>query len=208
MVARGCIKVTQRAIDGPHIYFVTTNVQDRQWFFITPERAETLGQAVQTCCRLKNFELLAYCILPNHVHLLVRKQTIDEVRFKNRGSQRRLGSLRCDTVGNETDATSNIPSNNALLFPHRRRPRRRCESDKQYALSELMHSIKGTFSHSLDLGKFWQHRSNFRIVDTDERLYNTVDYIVYNYKKMNLDDKYSKSPFIFVDQGQISRLFE
>lgn len=38
--------MTQRAKDGDYIYFVSANVQDRQWFFTTIETAETLGQAI------------------------------------------------------------------------------------------------------------------------------------------------------------------
>lgn len=73
--------MTQRAIDGDYTYFVTANVQDQRWFFTTQERAATLGQTIQTCCRLKNFELLAYCILPNHVHLLVSKRMLGSMRL-------------------------------------------------------------------------------------------------------------------------------
>lgn len=90
--------MTQRAIDGEYIYFVTANVQDRRWYFVTDERAGKLGQAIQTCCRMKAFDLLQYCILPNHMHLLVRKIPETEV-VGQKQAQRRLGSLRCGTGG-------------------------------------------------------------------------------------------------------------
>ncbi len=186
--------MTQRAIDGDYVYFVTTNVQDRRWFFVTPERAAVLGKTIQTCCRMKRFELLAYCILPNHVHLLVQKLSLGELY----SAQRTLGNARC--------ASSEI-SSVFFLFPHRRLPSRRPAPGKRYTLSDLMHSIKSTFSQHLHQGKFWQHRSNFRIIETDDRFYNTVNYIIYNYRKMNLPDFYGQSPFVFVDWGQIKKLW-
>lgn len=69
-----------------------------------------------------------------------------------------------------------------------------------------MRSIKGTFSRTLPKGKFWQHRSNFRIVETHSRLANTVDYIIHNYKKEALEDRYGQPPFVYVDWERIKKL--
>ena len=182
----------QRAIDGDYIYFVTFNVLNRRWFFMTSEKASLFGQAVVTCCRIKNFELLGYCILPNHVHLLVRKFNNDEM-----DSQRGLGSLRCDeeTLGNK----------NSYLYPQRRRPRRRSTEYSGYTLSHLMHSIKSTFSHALGHGRLWQHRSNFRIIESDAYLSNVVPYIRYNYRKMALPERFGQAPFVYLNDSAIER---
>lgn len=69
-----------------------------------------------------------------------------------------------------------------------------------------MHSIKSTFSHDLRSGKFWQHRSNFRIVETEEYLTNVVEYIGYNYQKMELPEHYGRPPFVVMIQTSIDRL--
>ncbi len=186
--------MTQRAIDGEYIYFVTTNVQDRRWFFVTPEKATQLGQTIRTCCRMKKFELLAYCILPNHIHLLVRKLPADEGLRGAPAAQRTLGSVRCET------------EDDAFLFSHRRLPSRR-SLEKRPTLSHLMHLIKSAFSQHLHHGKFWQHRSNFRIIETEEYLSNVVEYIQYNYQKMDLPEHYGEAPFVFVNQAAIDRAF-
>lgn len=174
---------------------MTANVQDRQWFFVTPKRAAVIGQTVQTCCQMKNFDLLAYCILPNHIHILVRKSSLQKP------SQRTRGRVRCGFwCGTENECPEDV-----FLYAHRRRPRRRCGHEHQYTLSNLMHSIKSTFSHSLHRGKFWQHRSNFRIVETEEYLSNAIEYIRFNYHKMNLHERYGKAPFVFIDWQAIER---
>jgi hypothetical protein len=182
--------MTQRAIDGDHLYFVTASVQNRQWFFVTKERAATLGQAIETCCRMKMFELLAYCILPNHIHLLVRKMP-----------QRTLERVRCeirDQIGSD-----------AYLFPHRRLSSRRSVNIIfRPTLSDLMKSIKGTFSRTLPKGTFWQHRSNFRIIETERYLSNVVDYVRWNYQKMNLPESYGQHPYVFIDHSRIHAMFE
>ena len=223
--------MTQRAIRGEYLYFVTANVQNRRWFFVTPERAEKLGQAIRTCSKLKQFDLLAYCILPNHVHLLVRKLSFEEVKQRLgdiTSSQRTLENMRCEELKNVvTDKHpspqrgsmspphhirdvlcgqkhGNIPAD-MFLFPHRRLSSRRYGLDEQHTLSDLMKSIKGTFSRTLPRGKFWQHRSFVRIVGAEGYLYNIVSYIQYNYRKMELNENYGRAPFVFVDWDVVQR---
>lgn len=225
--------MTQRAIDGNYIYFVTANVQDRRWFFASSERAAKLGQAIQTCCRLKHFHLLAYCILPNHIHVLVRKTEAKEVPEGTGLAQRTLESMRCEETAAFSPATTTDASaflfpqrtlerarceragrhadnafpSSQFLFPHRRLSSRRCGPSQRYTLSDLMKSIKGTFSRTLAKGKFWQHRSNFRIVEDESYFANVIEYIRFNYTKMNLPERYGEAPFVFIDQSAIDRVF-
>lgn len=185
--------MTQRAIDGDFIYFVTFNVHNRRWFFVDLERTENLGQAMQTCCQMKHFHLLAYCILPNHVHLLVKKggaikpdRTLERVRS---------ASVNLDLL--ET-GLSNQAKN--FLFAHRRLSSRRSfQAVDNFTLSDLMKSIKGTFSRTLPKGKFWHRRSFVRIVDNQEYFNNLINYIQYNYRKMNLDEEYGQPPFLYIN---------
>ncbi len=65
--------MTQRAIDGPYIYFVTTNTTFRLEVFGVPEYATIMGKLIQQTCIEFGFELFAYCIMPDHVHMLVKK---------------------------------------------------------------------------------------------------------------------------------------
>jgi REP element-mobilizing transposase RayT len=185
----------QRAIDGEYIYFVTANVKDRRWYFVNPERSMKLSQAIQTCCVMKRFELLAYCILPNHVHLLVRKMQVGEIN-----DQRMLGSMRW---GNEkTLVATQSHTDGVFLYPHRRLPSRR-SLEHRPTLSDLMHSIKSTFSQTLKQGPFWQHRSYVRTVEDENYLANLIEYMRFNYTKMKLPESYGKPPFVFIDDGAV-----
>ncbi|GEM_PF-1002121 len=220
------IRMSQRAINGEYVYFVTANVKDRRWYFVYPDRAEKLGQAIQTSCEMKRFELMGYCILPNHIHLLVRKMKVGEIN-----DQRTLGSMRWrkNESPRENSKANNVPPplerrlpsrrvqesmrwkvvvndgpTNRYLFPERRLPSRRA-LEKNHTLSDLMHSIKSTFSQTLRQGPFWQHRSNFRIVESEEYLANVVEYIRSNYTKMDLAEMYGRPPFVFINDDAISK---
>jgi len=69
-----------------------------------------------------------------------------------------------------------------------------------------MHSIKSTFSHSLDHGKFWHLRFYFHIVDSGRYLLNVLSYIEHNFRKMDLLEKYGQSPFVYFDHAAIEKL--
>lgn len=191
--------MTQRAIDGDYTYFVTANVQDRRWFFVMSEQAAVLGRTIQSCCKLKNFDLLAYCILPNHVHLLVRKTAPTNERAQRVLEKTRCGSgervLYQNNVGRPILRSSTPSPQSGLASPRVR-----------YTLSQLMQSIKGTYSWETTDETIWHPRFNFRIVETEERFYNTVNYIIHNYTKMNLHERFGGSPFVFVDWMRIKEL--
>lgn len=194
--------MTQRAINGDFIYFVTFNVQDRRWYFVTPERAEMLGQAIQTSCAMKKFTLFGYCILPNHVHMMMKPMLECPTT-----SQRTRGRVRCGQINNDCqhDMTYDGAS---FLYEQRRRPRRRLLSEPQtFTFSNLMHSIKSTFSHALGQGKFWQHRSNFRLITGQEDFNNKIRYLQYNYRKMELPETFGISPWVNIRWKTIGTFF-
>jgi putative transposase len=56
---------------GPHQYSLTFCVRDREPTFANPDvAATTLAQFRQTATE-QRFAVLAYCLMPDHVHLLV-----------------------------------------------------------------------------------------------------------------------------------------
>lgn len=169
------------AINEQAILFITANVKNRRWYFVTAKRAESLGQVIQTCCELKGFKLLAYCILPNHVHMLVKRRTLESVRPEIADNPR------------------------PFLIPDRRLSSRRSKS--QFSTSELLQSIKGTFSRSLPKGTFWQRRSYILHVESENYLDTLIDYIRFNYTKMNLPKRYGQAPFVCINERAIANLF-
>lgn len=75
-------------------------------------------------------------------------------------------------------------------------------------LSALMNTVKGRFSKLMSPGRFWQPRFNFRIIDNDDRFIHTVEYIQYNYRKMELSDTFGNWPWVWIDWQDIQRMFK
>jgi putative transposase len=74
---------------GLHRYFLTFCTLDRRALFVTHERVEiVLAQFLRSAAE-NDFRLVAYCIMPDHVHLLIEAQSeaSDGRRFINRAKQ-------------------------------------------------------------------------------------------------------------------------
>lgn len=55
------------------IYHVMTRGIDRQAIFRNPEDYEKFRQILKECKTISRYELYAYCLMPNHVHLLIHE---------------------------------------------------------------------------------------------------------------------------------------
>ena len=65
-------RMTQRYIhEADFPYFITTNTQGREWLFEDFLYAKLLNEVIFASCVLKRFTPMAFCIMPDHLHLLV-----------------------------------------------------------------------------------------------------------------------------------------
>lgn len=94
----------------------------------------------------------------------------------------------------------------ALSPPHRRLSSRR-SINPPHSLSNLLQSIKGTFSRSLPKGTFWQRRSYVLHVESENYLDTLIDYIRFNYTKMDLPEEYGHAPFVYFNNKNLRDLF-
>lgn len=57
----------------PHaIYFITLTIHARKPMFADPQSAQLLLDTLHAVKNIHSFDLLAYCILPDHLHLLLK----------------------------------------------------------------------------------------------------------------------------------------
>ena len=56
---------------GPHRYFLTFCTRDRQPLFRDPEAVAQVRDHFLRAAREAGFEVVAYCFMPDHLHLLV-----------------------------------------------------------------------------------------------------------------------------------------
>lgn len=168
--------MTQRIIHlYEYPYFISTVTAERRWLFCDSGMAQELHRAIITCCAIKGFDLISHGICPDHVYLMVWKT--DPTRVGEPALYYN-GHLR-------------------WLFPKAQRTFSNVRADR--TISDLMQSIKGTFSRSIHQGQIWQPRYNFRIIGSDERFFNTLQYIQFNYLKHDLPAKYGRPPYVFIN---------
>ncbi len=62
---------------GCRLYFVTICCEKRRKIFANPSNAITLLDDLKSVSQKNNFLLHAYCVMPDHVHILVEGQSIN-----------------------------------------------------------------------------------------------------------------------------------
>ncbi|MBE6931924.1 MAG: transposase [Ruminococcaceae bacterium] len=98
------------------IYHVMLRGNNRQQIFLTPQDNQKFLQVLKECKALSGFRLLAYCLMGNHVHLLIKEgnEELGQI-FKRIGSRfvywynakyQRVGHLfqdrfKCEAVENQ-----------------------------------------------------------------------------------------------------------
>ncbi len=104
-----------------------------------------------------------------------------------------------------------------LVWPQRALEKARCDRNNiqrgfsnpreaDSSISRLMQSIKGVFSRSIHQGRIWQPRYNYRIIDSEERFLNTLQYIQFNYLKHGLPEKYGRAPYVHINNNALDQL--
>lgn len=183
------------------VYFITTVVHERPWFFVRIEEAQELGRIIANACRMKDFVLLAYCILPDHIHILVQKMSnsIEPWGGLEKPPLRGVIDVDSENIIFHNLKQGLFPLPNYRYFKKSGIPPEAVTSPHppRYTLPDLMQSIKGNFSWKMHNEKFWQDGYDARIVENPERLENTVEYIKYNFRKMNLPEVYGQHPFTY-----------
>lgn len=179
--------MTQRRIyQDEYPYFVTFRTKESQPIFEDTEYAKAFSEIMFNAGQLKGWHILAYQIMPEHVHVLCSN------------SARRIhGDRTLERVRSE-DGKNGIPPertfSNVRIY-------------KSNTISDLLKSMKGNFSRGLHEGNIWQPRFHTRIVNTREYLATITEYIQNNPVKDNLPKKYRKVPYQYVDWERIRDLF-
>ena len=65
-------RLAREAYQGSYAFTVTVNTWQRQTAFMEAAEVDKCRGALQTTARDSGFEVLAYCFMPDHLHLVVR----------------------------------------------------------------------------------------------------------------------------------------
>ncbi len=140
-----------------------------------PEIAEIVGEAIHYRDG-KEYELIAYTIMPNHVHIVLRL-----FEGKNRKDSA-LQTGRPESTG--------ILCRSTRLVDRKVSPERRRDSST-YRLTNILENLKWyTALHANKIlgrsGAFWQHESYDHVIRDEEELEHTVYYVLDNPVKAGL----------------------
>jgi len=182
--------MTQRRIyQNEYPYFVTFRTRGSFVLFEDVEMARLLAGVVFNAGRLKRFDILAYQIMPDHMHMLVNKI------LKAQASLPALVRFNgCPHSNIQTSA-----------------PTEGCARGN-FNISQFVHTIKSYYcdqirdQHDINYPVF-QKRFYDRIVDNQKYLEAVIYYIENNPIKEKLPAKYHQSPYQYFDWNKINNLF-
>jgi REP element-mobilizing transposase RayT len=155
---------------------------------------ELFLEELKLCKKLKNFELFAFCILPDHVHLLINpceEFHISKVMFSikkqfSQNTNRILGHNPLP-VGEQTLVRLRSGDTNSLdlLNKHHK------------YLQKLRQQIK---SQNIHLPKFrWQKSYHDHVMRNEKDFYYHYRYTSYNYRKHNMLENYRYTSLKYSD---------
>lgn len=171
--------MTQRRIyQEEYPYFVTVRTRENIPLFNKTVYAELLSREIFVSSDIKHFDILAYQIMPDHVHILTYTRTLEKVRSEDDINNRFY-------INTERTLSSVRSQNN---------------------ISDLLQSIKGNFSWKIYQGNIWQRRFYARIVNTSKYLETVIKYIRQNPIKNKLPPKYHKWPYQYFNHELLDRL--
>lgn len=89
IVHRKGIRLTRREYVGRRIYFITICSEERIPIFREANRAKVVVEALKTVSRSMDVLVHAFCVMPDHVHVLVegKTNTSDVVKFVTQWKQ-------------------------------------------------------------------------------------------------------------------------
>ena len=155
--------------------------------------AELIAQEMFVSAYIKHYDVLAFQIMPEHIHLLVHIESTDRPIIL---CDRTLESVRLGVI----DYGLSSPTERTFS-------KVRSAKKIQHNISDLMQSIKGNFSRKLHMGNIWQIRFYTRIVTTGKYLRTVIEYIQHNPVKAELPDKYHRLPYRYFTELKIKDLF-
>ena len=139
----------------------------------------------------KDYDLLAYCVMPNHVHLLAMfwQSTINaaEVDVERSSDRYILTTEETSKYDQRTEVRSTIA---------------------QYVLADALKKLKGVSAYECNKllnrrGAFWQHESYDHVVRDDAELERTVRYILNNPVKAYLCKNWRDWKWTYVKAGLV-----
>jgi REP element-mobilizing transposase RayT len=131
----------------------------------------------------RDYTLLAYCIMPNHVHMVCTVGRLGESTYNESSTVVRLP----ESTYNE--------SSTVVRLPESTKPETGRDGVSTYDLIKILESLKKYTALRINrvlhrTGAFWQHESYDHVIRNDDELEKTIRYVLYNPVKAGLVNKW------------------
>ncbi|MFA6588245.1 MAG: transposase [Patescibacteria group bacterium] len=210
--------MTQRRIYQDEFpYFVTFRTLDSQPLFEDEKMAELFRRELFVSAKIKHFDIFAYQIMPDHIHVLTQinvERTLESMRSGDSGDGdgEDIVSMRSgvgkNILSSKPERTfSNVREGEIHPISAKSTLSRVRTKTPKYNISDLMQSIKGNFSRKIHEGNIWQKRFYTKIVNTHKYLETVINYIENNPIKAELPKRYQQKPYQYFNWPKIHALF-
>ncbi len=177
--------MTQRRIyQNEFPYFITFRTRGGAPLFEDEKYVDLMLNVIFKTCIIKHFEILAFQIMVDHIHLLVNQK------------------YTAPTAG---------CGGKTIIIPQAQ-PAVVARPFQIFTISDVIHGIKSYFIKEIRTNynisySIWQPRFYVRIVSTCKYLGTVIEYIKYNPIKAKLPVKYCKLPYQYLNMLKINNLF-
>ena len=169
----------KRYIDSSFIYFITSSTFNRHPYFKHPLLCDLFIKELKLCKQLKKFELYVFCILPNHIHLLINPNDKFDI-------SKIMKSLK-ENFSRDV---------NKLLNPNHSFN----AGDTSTCRLPINRFINQNKKHHFTLPKFkWQKSFHDHIMRNEKDFYYHYRYTDYNYRKHELPENYQYTSLNYPD---------
>ncbi len=177
----------KRIYEDGFVYFVTSKTKDSFPFFQEEIFCDLWIEELKLCKELKKFELYAFCLLPNHFHLLLKpndKNNISEI----------MRSLKTNFSRN----INRVISREKIHLPRKARSRDLAFVVHEQCLQKLQIQFHKKYENSFPFSEFkWQSSFHDHIIRNEKDLENHFNYTTYNFQKHGLPDNWKYTSLRF-----------
>jgi REP element-mobilizing transposase RayT len=151
----------------------------------------------------QRYDLLAYCIMANHVHAVFRPLP----KTKSDGSgEERVGGAVAELDGRERKSRKERKG----MAGEKKGIGEENDGEEYYSLSQIMHTMKGFTAGRANralgrTGAFWQHESYDHYARDGAELERIVAYVIGNPVKAKMVERWEDWPWTYVTPLALSR---
>jgi len=166
-------------VDGA-IYFVTSRTFDHYPLFKSDYYCRLFLTVLDSCRKKLKFELFAFAVMPDHVHLLIRPNSRNSVSDTVRHIKGRFARLVNLAAATEDEFLGcGNGGDNQCYTPF---------GGEEFILADEKHKPNAGEEFILAEGRIWQRSFYDRIIRCDRHLSNTINYIDNNAVRHRLVD--------------------